>query len=68
MGPIKLLGARFKMGLWLVNLRAITFPSLTKINISQYMGNIFCATFQKEHLKLHKKCAIRVLNNYFLIM
>ena len=55
MGPIELLGARFKMGLWLVDVRAITFSFLTEINISQCMGKIFCATFQREHLKFHQK-------------
>ena len=68
MAPIELLGTRFKMGLWLVNVRATTLPSLTKINITQCMGKIFCATFQREHLKSHKKYAIRILNNYFLII
>ena len=57
MGPIQLLGASYKMGLWLLNVRAITFSSLTEINISQCMGKIFCVTFQKEDLKFHKNNA-----------
>ena len=59
-------GARFKKGVWPVNVRAIAFWSLKKIYICQYMCKIFCATSQREHLKFHKKRVIHILNNNLL--
>ena len=39
-------GDRFKNTYELLNLKALTFSSLNKIHIFQYMGEIFCVEFQ----------------------
>ena len=46
---------RFKKAYELLNLRAIKFSPVNKMQIFQRMGKIFCVEFQREPLIFHTK-------------
>ena len=56
------LGGHFKNTYELINLRALKFSPVDKINIFQCMGKISCVEFQRYPLKFHTKYLSHTLN------
>ena len=60
-------GGRFKNTYELLNLRALKFSPVNKIDIFQCMGKIFCVEFQRVPLKFHTKYFTHTLKDTIFI-
>ena len=60
-------GGRFKNTNELLNLRALKFSSVNKIQLFQCMGKIFCVEFQRYPLKFHTKYLTHTLKDTIFI-
>ena len=59
-------GERFKNAYELLNLKALEYSHVNKMQIFQCVGNIFCVEFQRYPLKFHTKYLTHTLKILFL--